>query len=832
MPCLRWSVCPLLLLLLLLLRVSAAQDPGEDGAESGSGMLLSDELDVLQMLWPQVSNHTNSSLRLEGGECPLLGLGQYSTLTLALRHVLHHRFAEDFSLLVHFRSRQTEERSVVTVLSPEGHVTLQLRISSTAVTFIGSQDRHYEFPVVGLSDGQWHRVALSVAPRQLQVFVDCSELESVEWLHFGLDLGLDALMMVGGATGSYDTPFEGDLRQLSFVMGEPDAARAQCSRPPPRCDGTLPKPVRTSRTDRDGMRLENLLLSSNDLEDLLGNPKAFSRATLFSQFGASRGDGTVPSGPNRKGSITRGDVFLVDEDTDLIDPFFQHGGILNPDRKPSRNDQKIQQKEKPELSKDLEENITTDKRTDAGGRNIPLFPGKPSDGIIDLDSGVEPKKPTVTPKSPVKPSPSLLDQRVKEQPLVVSPREGDQVLGSDGRWYKLQRGPKGRMGPPGPEGCPGEMGLTGFKGDNGKPGPDGKPGRRGDPGLPGPAGLPTVYLWRNTAEEWAAFQQTSFYQLLRAGWPREEGPEGPPGEMGKPGFQGPQGEAGERGHPGIPGEMGERGPRGGPGPRGPPGRDGADGEDGLTGPPGAPGPMGMWGYRGERGAKGEDGDEGLMGITGERGDAGEPGEKGSIGFPGPVGSMGPPGPRGVRGADGLWGPFGPAGEPGLDGALGLPGPPGGAGLTGQVGAQGVNGTRGDVGPVGSVGFPGPQGPPGLDGQSGPPGLRGAQGATGLTGAAGTKGDSGPKGPGGPRGEPGFEGSMGPRGPEGDKGDRGAKGNRGEAGAAGIMGPQGERGPSGFQGFQGTKGQLGLQGPEGANGEAGAQGNQGTQGPKV
>lgn len=40
----------------------------------------------------------------------------------------------------------------------------------------------------------------------------------------------------------------------------------------------------------------------------------------------------------------------------------------------------------------------------------------------------------------------------------------------------------------------------------GKTGPEGNPGKKGEQGPPGPAGLPTLYLWRNTAEEWTAFQ--------------------------------------------------------------------------------------------------------------------------------------------------------------------------------------------------------------------------------------------------------------------------------------------------------------------------------------
>lgn len=208
----------------------------------------------------------------------------------------------------------------------------------------------------------------------------------------------------------------------------------------------------------------------------------------------------MPSGSNRKGSIGRGDVFVVDEDTDLLDPILQSGGQVNPQWKPSRNGLKGNQKGKPELSsKLLEDNITTDKKTDSGGRTSSLFPGKPSDDIVDMDIGSVTKKPSVglpvLPKIPsdprtstesnklreetdersssVSPAPDVsisgpsakaivtTDHRTeqngkesdKERPGIVTivSRDRDLVLGSDGKKYRLQRGPPGRMGPPGLE---------------------------------------------------------------------------------------------------------------------------------------------------------------------------------------------------------------------------------------------------------------------------------------------------------------------------------------------------------------------------------------------
>lgn len=213
----------------------------------------------------------------------------------------------------------------------------------------------------------------------------------------------------------------------------------------------------------------------------------------------------MPSGPNRKGSVIRGDVFLVDEDTDLLDPVFQNGGKVNPQWKPSRNGL---QKGKPEVSsKHLDENITTEKKTDSSGRSSSLFPRKPSDDIIDLDTGKTPRKPSVGfPELPkissdprtstdsnklreetdaqtrtVSPTPthvitsdslakeivdttphtSLFDDNIehnskhpdKKRPgiITVVSRDGDLVQGSDGKMYRLHRGPQGEMGPPGQE---------------------------------------------------------------------------------------------------------------------------------------------------------------------------------------------------------------------------------------------------------------------------------------------------------------------------------------------------------------------------------------------
>lgn len=175
------------------------------------------------------------------------------------------------------------------------------------------------------------------------------------------------------------------------------------------------------------------------------------------------------TGPNRKGSVVRGDLFVVDEDTELLDRILQNGD----QRKQSRNGGN----QKETSSKNLEENITTEKKLDSNGRTAVLFPGKPTDDIIDLDTADTAKKPSSVfpgpskipslPRTPadaeetkeqtesqtrtnVLISVSELDAEKPSMVTIISV-EQDLVRSSDGKMYRLKRGPPGPAGDPGPE---------------------------------------------------------------------------------------------------------------------------------------------------------------------------------------------------------------------------------------------------------------------------------------------------------------------------------------------------------------------------------------------
>lgn len=208
-----------------------------------------------------------------------------------------------------------------------------------------------------------------------------------------------------------------------------------------------------------------------------------------------RGDGTVSTNTRQPSQVGRGDVFEVDEDTDLVDALRPKPGPTVSTKTPSRQPKGSSEGKLDPSSKLLDENITTNKKKANGGSTST----KPVDNIIDLDLGRPKKKPpVVSPSGRTRPGPDDADaNRLKEDPpdytlnskpsaptrktkpgspttvpstgriiegagtpkqkgsseapgkaYVVS-RDGDLVTYSDGRMFRLQKGPKGYMGPPG-----------------------------------------------------------------------------------------------------------------------------------------------------------------------------------------------------------------------------------------------------------------------------------------------------------------------------------------------------------------------------------------------
>ncbi|KAM7392084.1 hypothetical protein PAMP_022720 [Pampus punctatissimus] len=135
------------------------------------------------------------SLLTDDHECLSLHIGFDATLMMATQQVFGSRFCDEFSVLLELRSTQTEESS-------------------------------------------WHQVSLGVSPLWLEVYVDCWLVERVNWAYPWQSISANGLLIVGGTIEDLETPFEGAVRQITFVMGDPDAARDHCTLHWPDCKPT------------------------------------------------------------------------------------------------------------------------------------------------------------------------------------------------------------------------------------------------------------------------------------------------------------------------------------------------------------------------------------------------------------------------------------------------------------------------------------------------------------------------------------------------------------------------------------------------------------------
>ncbi|XP_029469365.1 collagen alpha-1(XI) chain-like [Rhinatrema bivittatum] len=681
--------------------------------------------------------------------CGMLGRAALCAFA-ACRSRLPYSFMDELSVLLKLRYSLKEDTSLLSILSIHGQVLFQIRINHYSVIFVSSRRGNYEFPISFLSDGEWHRIALSISADRVELHVDCKLIESIAWTNFfGMGVTTEGLVMVGGLIEPFEIPFEGSLQQLMFIMGDPGAAKDYCSNYNETCLSTFNTELINNQSsffsEPHTVYPEVHMPASEHPEDssMGGALTVVVRTSLnaanFTNFNLTMGPPVVQEWPSGNSSSTTSETGLItdfavrqllveDESTFSIEE--EGYELLN------FTSEKIQRTRRPGLVKRVlpeitgnemesvnftsqppaglrnpqvtnasttllattklsrggkedyvskthleDENITTDKFK---GNRFP--PNKPIDTFIDLNEHSTFTKfsvdtnsfrtaisaesfPQVTsdsqekqlpvddgntnafsqPKVFMKSASAVLDAEVptmsyteEDQPMRRSgsrPKENasqeqDQNIDLRKPNEPIARVKQGRPGPPGSPGlpgCPGRRGPPGLKGDKGYPGMMGRTGVTGVPGPPGPPGLPSIVIWRNTREDWMAFSQTSFYQMLQAGWPRRPGPTGPPGHPGRPGlpgFQGCTGEPGEKGHQGYMGEFGLQGLQGFPGI---PGCDGFPGLDGKPGPPGIPGEQGLQGFKGDQGLIGEKGDEGFLGAPGPLGEKGEKGEKASPG---------------------------------------------------------------------------------------------------------------------------------------------------------------------------------------------------------
>uniref|UniRef100_A0A3P9DEV1 Fibrillar collagen NC1 domain-containing protein n=1 Tax=Maylandia zebra TaxID=106582 RepID=A0A3P9DEV1_9CICH len=784
-------------------------------------------------------------------------------------------FPEDFSIVFTIKPKAGLQSFLLSVYNQQGVQQLGVEVGRSPIFQYEDQhgkpvpDEYPLFRSVKLSDGKWHRVAISVEKKSVTIIVDCKKKVTRPLARSDHAIISTEGITVFGTRILDEEVFEGDIQQL-LIVADPRAAYDYCEHYSPDCE--TPNHQDTPQAQEPEYEYPNYDVYDYSEGEITTDPSPTEAAKTQTNVGGDYYtgeydytvvDGSQPENPTD--TAGQGEAYVEEIVDDYITGVEQVGvdpttGVET--AAPVDTQEKVDPGTDVYEFKEYDLNAYGDKEFTEKQYNYESYDefdynAKPTS--VPHEEHVGPGAPAETDIKESSVSAGLLRSHAE--------RDGGRCIHV---WFQGVTGNPGLQGSPGPPGDPGQRGSPG------------RPGIPGSDGVPGPPGTILMLPFRAggeahkgpviTAQEAQAQAILSQARLTMRG---------PPGPVGMAGRSGPVGGPGAPGLKGDSGDTGPQGPRGLQGPTGPPGKSGKRGRNGADGARGMPG---------EAGGKGDRGFDGLPGLPGEKGHRvsikGANLSLGPRGLLGPRGSSGPAGQRGLPGLDGQPGPkgnmvrnvffilkineYGPQGKQGLHGLAGADGPPG---HPGKEGPPGEKGAAGHPGPMGSIGYPGPRGVKGAEGIRG---LKGDKGEKGEDGFPGFKGDMGLKGD---KGENGVLGLRGEDGPEGPKGKSGPTGESGPMGSAGekvrsqylqelkykisdscLMffvvlklkfiyncGPQGPQGPVGFPGPKGpnvssccqavselapstTMLMLFMQGPTGETGPSGERGHPGSPGP--
>uniref|UniRef100_I3KQC5 Collagen, type XI, alpha 1b n=1 Tax=Oreochromis niloticus TaxID=8128 RepID=I3KQC5_ORENI len=802
-------------------------------------------------------------------------------------------FPEDFSIVFTIKPKAGLQSFLLSVYNQQGLQQLGVEVGRSPVFQYEDQhgkpvpDEYPLFRSVKLSDGKWHRVAISVEKKSVTIIVDCKKKVTRPLARSDHAIISTEGITVFGTRILDEEVFEGDIQQL-LIVADPRAAYDYCEHFSPDCE--TPNHHDTPQAQEPEYEYTNYEYGDNYdyndgaiTTDSSPTEAAKTQTNVGGDYYTDEFDYTVVDGSqpeNPTDTAGQGEAYTEE----IVDDYIT--GVEEVGVDPTTGVETAA----PEV--DPGTDVYEFKEYDLNAYDNKEFTEKQYnyESYDEFDYNA---KPTSVPHEehvgPGAPAETDIKESSVSAGLRVTLSHCMYV------WFQGVTGNPGLQGPPGPPGDPGQRGSPGrpgIPGSDGVPGPSGTilmlPFRAGGEAHKGPV------ITAQEAQAQAILSQarvsiigkyeprfSSAYMCLKIQGPRGLlGPRGSPGPAGQRGLPGLDGQPGPKGNMvrnvffiikineyGPQGKQGLHGLAGADGPPGHPGKEGPPGEKGAAG---HPGPMGSIGYPGPRGVKGAEGIRGLKGDKGEKGEDGFPGFKGDMGLKGDKGENGVLGPRGEDGPEGPKGKSGPTGESGPMGSAGE-----------KVKSQYLQELKykisdsylmffvvlklkfiyncvtlrsacsGPQGPQGPVGFPGPKGPnvssccqtvselapsttmlmlfmQGPTGETGPSGERGHPGSPGPPGEQGLPGAAGKEGG---KGDPGLQGPSGKPGPAGLRGFQGARGLPGAMGPGGLKGGEGPQGPPGPIGSPGERGPAGSGGPIGPTGRNGPQGPPGPAGEK-
>uniref|UniRef100_UPI00398EF2EF collagen alpha-1(XI) chain-like n=1 Tax=Pristiophorus japonicus TaxID=55135 RepID=UPI00398EF2EF len=218
-----------------------------------SGVRAADPVDVLRVLQ---FNTLPEGVRKVTGFCPkrksvsssdvayrISKKAQISAPTKQLFPV--SRFPEDFSIMALVRPKAGTQAFLLSIYSDQGMQQVGVELGRSPVFLYedhSGKPAPEDYPIFGginLSDGKWHRLAISVQKKKITMIVDCKKTVTKPLPRSNRPIIDTKGIVVFGTRILDEEVFEGDIQQL-LIASDPQAAYDYCQHYSPDCDIPLP----------------------------------------------------------------------------------------------------------------------------------------------------------------------------------------------------------------------------------------------------------------------------------------------------------------------------------------------------------------------------------------------------------------------------------------------------------------------------------------------------------------------------------------------------------------------------------------------------------------
>ncbi|XP_078061499.1 collagen alpha-1(V) chain-like [Mustelus asterias] len=155
------------------------------------------------------------------------------------------RFPEDFSIMALVKPKAGNQAFLLSIYSEQGMQQVGVELGRSPVFLYedhSGKPAPEDYPIFGginLSDGKWHRLAISVQKKKITMIFDCKKTVTKPLPRSNKPIIDTKGIVVFGTRILDEEVFEGDIQQL-LISSDPRAAYDYCQHYSPDCDTPLP----------------------------------------------------------------------------------------------------------------------------------------------------------------------------------------------------------------------------------------------------------------------------------------------------------------------------------------------------------------------------------------------------------------------------------------------------------------------------------------------------------------------------------------------------------------------------------------------------------------